>query len=255
MRRWQMPARLGVVIESAMKVPGVVAAVLVNSDGHVIECASWAESDLASAGAFASQMFRQWASAGADLGLGDVRSMLIERPGGPVTIAPLGQCGALVVIGNRTCRPGHLRFETRHARERVGEGTCTAPEPAINSPTNSDAEFDERGQKTDRVDPTPNHLTTGEVVLVGAHTFRLVTKLVSRLLQTKGVRSSRLRAYSPSSTIIDVMLEEGATLTAIGGSCLDDELSIEPTAPGGARLVLRAAKASLGSPTPIGSPG
>lgn len=244
-----MLARLGVVIESAMKVPGVVAAVLVNPDGHVIECASQAEGDLASAGASANQMFRQWAWAGSELGLGRVRSVLLERAGGPVTIAPLGRCGALVVIGDRTCRPGHLRFETRHARERVGEATRGAREPAF------DADFDERGRKTDGVAPAPSHLTAGEVVLVGAHTFRLVVKLLARLLQTKGVRSSRLRAYSPSSTIIDVMLEDGATLTAVGGSCLDDELSIERSAAGGAQLVLRAAKASLRSPAPIGSPG
>jgi hypothetical protein len=97
-------------------------------------------------------------------------------------------------------------------------------------------------------------LTAGEVVLVGAHTFRLVTRLVARLLQADGVRSSRLRAYSPASTIIDVVLEEGATLGAIGRNGFG-ELPIEPAAEGHTRLVLRAAKTSLRVPTPIGSPG
>jgi hypothetical protein len=100
----------------------------------------------------------------------------------------------------------------------------------------------------------PPRLTTGEVVLVGAHTFRLVTKLIGQLLQLKGVQSSRLRAYSPSSTIVDVVLEDGATLGAIDSSRLE-EFSIERTEAGGTRLVLRPCRSLVIPPTPIGSPG
>ncbi len=239
-----MTARLGAVIESTLQAPGVVAAVLVDSAGLAIEGASWTEGDLATAARSASDMLRQWASVGTELGIGGVRALLIERGGGPVAVWPAPHGGALLVVGNQSCRPGRLRRDAGLARDAVVEVARTLAEPQLSEPA---SKADEAGQFSGR-------LTAGEVVLVGAHTFRLVTKLVARLLQTKGVRSSRLRAYSPASTIIDVSLEEGATLAAIGRNCFGD-FPIKTAAEGHNRLVLNAAEPPLRIPTPIGSPG
>lgn len=241
-----MTVRLGAVVESPLKAPGVVAAVLVDSAGHAIEGASCAEGDLAAAARSASEMLKQWTSVGTELALGDVRSLLIERSGGPVTISPAPHGGAFVIIGNRSCHPGRLRHEARVARDAMVE-------VARNRASVAD-HFDELGGKVDEADLPSGRLTPGEVVLVGAHPFRLVTRLVARLLQTEGVRSSRLRAYSPGSTVIDVLLEEGATLAAIGRDCVG-EFPVERAAEGRTRLVLRAAKPPLRVPTSIGSPG
>lgn len=241
-----MTARLSAVIESTLKAPGVVMAVIVDAAGHAIEGASCADGDLAETARSASEMLKQWISVGAELGIGDVRSMLLERPGGPVTISPAPRGSALVIVGHPSCQPGRLRREARLATDAVAEiaglATNGADHPA------------EHVETVDAAARSTGRLTPGEVVLVGAHTFRLVTRVVARLLQTQGVRSSRLRAYSPGSTIIDVLLEEGATLAAIGRNCFGD-VPIERAADGHSRLVLRAAKASLRVPTPLGSPG
>jgi len=242
----------GVVLESTMKAPGVVASVLVDAHGTVIETISNADRDLAACGAVASQLLGMWASIGTDLGLGTVDSVLIEGEEGPATITPVGQDAALLVFGDRSCRPGRLRREARRAREamreveRAGPPAEVAPPPARTDHLNGDLV-----RTIEETSPSPSRsLTTGEVVLLGAHTFRLVTRLIAQLLQTKGVQSSRLRAHSPRSTIIDVVLEDGATLATIDRGGLD-ELALERTEEGGTRLILRAGTAL---PSPIGSP-
>lgn len=241
-----MTARLGAVIESTLRAPGVVTAVIVDAAGHAIDGASRADGDLAAAARSGSDILKQWVSVGSELRLGDVRSMLFERPGGPVAISPAPRGSTVVITGDATCRPGRLRREARLATEAVAEIAGRAANGADHPAGHPDT-VDEGRRSSGR-------LTPGEVVLVGAHTFRLVTRVVARLLQTQGVRSSRLRAYSPGSTIIDVLLEEGATLAAIGRACFGD-VPIERGGEGRSRLVLRAAKALLGTPTAIGSPG
>ncbi len=248
---WQMTSYLGVVLETAMKSPGVVAGALIDSQGCVVENACWVDGDPAVSGAVASQMLRRWASVGTDLGIGTVQSILIERPGGPVTITPVGQNVALVV-GNHACPPGRLRLQARRAREAMGNVDRMVPAPEVSAPSLLPEHLDDLVVTSEPAPPP--RLTTGEVVLIGTHTFRLVTNLIAQLLQLKGVQSSRLRAYSPSSTIVDVVLEDGATLGAIDSSRLE-EFSIERTEAGGTRLVLRACRSLAIPPTPIGSPG
>jgi len=240
-----MTSRLSVVLESAMKTLGVMASVLVDPDGSVIETASNVEGDLAVSGALAWQMRRMWTSVGTDLGMGAVDSMLLEWEGGSATITPMGQNATLLMFGSRACRPGRLRREARRGRERMDEGTPVTPPP----PT--DHLNDDLVRAIEEVAPARRPIT-GEVVLIGAHTFRLVTRLIAQLLQTRGVQSSRLRAYSPSSTIIDVVLEDGATLAAVDHGDLD-ELALERTEEGGTRLIFRAGTA-LGT-SPIGNRG
>jgi predicted regulator of Ras-like GTPase activity (Roadblock/LC7/MglB family) len=248
-----MTSHLRVVLESAVKSPGVVAGALIDSQGHVIEGACCVEGDLAASGASAGKMLRQWASVGADLGIGALQSMQIERPGGPATITPLGQDIALLIIGGHSCRPGFLHFQARRAREAMGEADRMVSEPGVSTQPQIPDPLD-LVVASEEVSPAPpSRLTTGEVVLVGAHTFLLVTKLVTQLLQMKGVQSSRLRAYSPNSTIVDVMLEDGASLEAIDRSRLEEFL-VERVEMGGTRLVLRASR-SLAAPTPIGTRG
>ena len=238
-----MTARLGALIDSTLQAPGITAAVLADSAGHAIEGASRTDGDLAAAARSATDMLTQWASVGTEMRMGGVRSLLIERGGGSVMISPAPLGATFVVIGNQSCQPGRLR---REARQRVGEverlGAAlvehrTGPADSTNAATSPSA-----------------RLARGEVVLIGAHTFRLVTNLVARLLQAKGVRSSRLRAYSPASTIIDVVLEEDVTLAGIGGSCFGD-FPIEPVAQARNRLVLKVARAPVRPATLIGSPG
>ena len=249
-----MTSRLSVASESVMKVPGIVAVALVDSDGCVIENVSCGEVDFAASAASASQILRQWALLGTDLDMGTVQSVLIERESGPATITPVGRNAALLVLGNRLCRPGHLRREVRRAREAMDEVERAGPSPEASPPPPADL-LSNLVRTTEEVSPAPApRLTTGEVVLIGAHTFRLVTKLIAQLLQMKGVQSSYLRAYSPAGTIIDVVLEDGATLATISRSGLE-EFAIERTEDRGARLVLRAETALATSPTPIGSRG
>jgi len=250
-----MTSYLGVVLETAMKSPGVVAGAFVDSQGRVVEHASWVDGDPAASGAAARQMLRRWASVGADLGIGTVQSILIERLGGPVTITPVGQNVALVIVGNRVCRPGRLRLQARQAREAMGEVDRMVSASEVSAPSQLPENLDDLVVTSEEAPPAPPpRLTTGEIVLVGTHTFRLVTKLIGQLLQLKGVQSSRLRAYSPRSTIVDVVLEDGATLAAIDSSRLE-EFSIERTEAGGTRLVLRACRSLAIPPIPIGSPG
>lgn len=241
-----MTARLGTAIESLLQIRGIVAAVFVDSAGHAIEGASCADDDLAAAARSAREILQRWAAVGMELGIGGVRSVLIEQTGGPVTIAAGARGAALVVVGDRSCRPGRVRREAGRARAAAmsawAEDTPAAIDP-VEERTGAAAATASGGR-----------LTAGEIVLVGAHPFRLVTRLVARLLQAKGVRSSRLRAYSPDSTVIDVELEEGGTLDAIAGDGFGD-LPVEPAAESGTRLVLKPARRSLGMPSPIGSAG
>ncbi len=249
-----MTSRLGVVLDSAMKLPGVVAAVLADSEGSVVEGASRVEDDLAASGTAASQMLKRWASVGTDLGIGTLQSMLIERVGGPATITPLGQDAVLLVVGNPSCRPGRLRHQAMRARAAADEVGRMAFEPDISAPLQiSDRPRQSHGGDRGGPPPQPPRLTKGEIVLVGAHAFRLVTKLIAQLLQLKGVHTSRLRAYSLSSTVIDVLMEDGA-LGTIDGTRLG-EFSIERAEEGGTRLILRPARAFGISPARIGSPG
>ena len=250
-----MTSYLGVALEVAMKSPGAVAGVLIDSGGFVIEKTSWMDGDLGSSGAVASQMLRQWAAIGTDLDIGPVQSILIERPGGLVTITPMTPDVALVVVGDHTSRPGRLRWQARRARTAMREGDRTLSEPEVIASPQPPEPVDELAAAIDEPAPAaPSRPAEGEIVLVGAHTFRLVTKLIERLVQLKWVRSSRLRAYSPSSTIVDVVLENGATLETIDRSRLE-EFSIERAEQGGRRLVLRAGKSLAVPPTPIGTPG
>ena len=250
-----MTSRLSVASESVMKVPGIVAVALVDSDGCVIENVSCGEVDFEASAAFASQMLRQWALLGTALDMGTVQSVLIEREGGPATITPVGRDAALLVLGNRLCRPGHLRREVRRAREAMDAVEHAGSPPEVSAPPPPAEHRSNVERTTEEVLPAPApRLTTGEVVLIGAHTFRVVTRLIAQLLQVKEVQSSYLRAYSPSGTIIDVVLEDGATLATISHSGLE-EFTIDRTEDRGARLVLRAGRALATSPTPIGSRG
>jgi predicted regulator of Ras-like GTPase activity (Roadblock/LC7/MglB family) len=248
-----MTSRVGAVLESAMHSPGIAAAVLVDSDGYVTEAASLIEGDLALQGAVASGMLRQWASLGTDLGLGELRSMLIEGAGGPTTITPAGSDAVVLLIGNRVCHPGRVLLEARRACRAMGDTgfPVSNPESGVLSPLDH---FDQPAGKMEEDPHAPAaKLTSGEVILTGTHTFRLVTKLLAQLLRVKGVRSSSLRAYSPSSTIIDVVLENDATLAIIEPGCLEEFL-IEGAEEGGTRLVLRPRTARASFPDPIGSP-
>ena len=221
----------------------IVAMVLMDSDGTVIESNACNGSDPQAYSTWASGVLRRWEGVGADMGLGPVRAVLIERGWGPAMITPVGPSTILLVVGNQSCRPGHLRFEAARTREAVAEAegdaareiVATAPPEPVNH-------LDDIVRTIEEVSPIPTlPPASGEVVLTGAHTFRSVTKLLARLLQLKGVRSSRLRAHSPSSTVIDVVLEEGATLTAIDPGCLN-ECSVEVAEESAKRLVLRAGK-------------
>jgi predicted regulator of Ras-like GTPase activity (Roadblock/LC7/MglB family) len=253
-----MSSRLGELLETTMKSPGVVAAVRVDSQGRIIEYASNVEGDFARTGSIASEMLRQWRSVGVDLGMGTVRSLMIERPDGPATITPLGPDAALLVIGTRSCRFGRLWLDAKRAWAALGEVKQTESEPEVGvSPRpaeHRDGLVRTLETTSATTTPAPHNLTMGEVVLKGAHTFRLVTKLVTQLLKMRGVRSSSLRAYSPISTVIDVVLEDGATMAAIDRQCFE-EFSIERTEEGGTRLVLRADEPFAVSPDPIGTPG
>jgi predicted regulator of Ras-like GTPase activity (Roadblock/LC7/MglB family) len=249
-----MTSRLGVLLESAIQSPGVVAAVLARSDGCVIENASRVENDQARSGAVAGNMLRRWTVTGLDLGMGVLHSLLIEETSGPAMIAPVGSDAILLVVGNQTCRPGHLRLAAKHATGALGELARTGLEADANVVPQPAEHLDPPPPAIDEdssaIPPASPTVTTGEVVLIGAHTFQLVTKLVTHLLKMRGVRSSRLRAYSPSSTIIDVVLEDGASLAAIDSQSLE-EFSVERTEGQGTRLVLRADSAFAISHGPI----
>lgn len=237
-----MTSHLRAVLAAAMTSPGVTAGVLFDHHGRAIESASWAGGDVAGWGAVASQMLRQWAFVGADLGIGALRSVLVERQGGPTMITPMEDDVALLIVGDRSCRLGQIRLMARRAREEMGERDRVISPAEPGAPPDVPEHFGDLTGTIEEVPPNvPAHVTTGEVVLVGTHTFRLVTRLIAHLLQTKGVRSSSLRAYSPSSTIVDVVLEKGATLETMDRSGLE-ELSVERAEAAGTRLVLRAGR-------------
>ena len=250
-----MTSHLRAVLASAMNAPGVVAGVLFDHLGHAIDSASWVEGDVAAWSAAANELLRQWASVGSDLRVGGVRSVLIERQDGPVTITPMEDDAALLIVGNRSGRPGHLRLAARRARGLMSECDQVNSAPESSLPPDVPDHIGDPVTTTGEVRPSASsHLTTGEVILVGAHTFRLVTKLIAHLVQTKGVRSSTLRAYSPSSTVVDVVLENGATLETIDRSGLA-EFSVERAEEAGARLVLRASRPLALAGPPMGNSG
>lgn len=244
-----MASHLG-VLESAVKSPGVVAAALIDSQGCVIEGACCAEADLAASGATAGLMLRQWAAVGRDLGVGALQSVLVERPGGSATVTPVEPNVALLIVGGHSCRIGGLRVQTRRAREAMGRADGMGSGRAGAAPRTPDPLDDIEVQTAEVPTAPPSRLTPGEVILVGAHTFRLVTRLIAHLLETKGVRSSRLRAYSPSSTVVDVVLEAGASLEAIDRGRLE-EFVVERAEARGTRLVLRARR-PVRAPAPVG---
>lgn len=249
-----MTSRIGVVLDSALHSSGAVAAVLVGSDGGVIEAASLAEDEFAPLGVAASEILRQWTAVGTDLGMGLLQTLMIERAGGPMTITPAGPDGMLLIIGHQSCRPGRARLDAKRVKEAMLKVEWAPTEPEGIAPPPPSDHFDHLVRTTAEGSSSspPTGLTAGEVVVIGAHTFRLVTKLIAQLLQMRGVRSSRLRVYSPSSTIIDVDLEDGATLATVDRGSLE-EFSIEQPEQGGTRLILHAR--NVFSPNAIGSPG
>jgi predicted regulator of Ras-like GTPase activity (Roadblock/LC7/MglB family) len=248
-----MTSRIGAVLGSALHSPGVIAAVLIDSDGCVIETASLAENDLAPLGVAAGEIVRQWSLVGTDLEMGTLRSLMIERADGLTLVTPVGPDSTLLIVGDQPVRPGLARLDAKRIREAIlTEPAVAEPERIAPPPIDH---FDDLVRTAEGdVSSPPASLTAGEVVVIGAHTFRLVTKLIAQLLQIRGVRSSRLRAYSPSGTIIDVVLEDGATLATVDRGSLD-EFSIEQTEQEGTRLILQARKAFAFSPDAIGRPG
>jgi hypothetical protein len=260
-------SRLAAILHAALNTAGIVAAVHLDRLGHVIHAPAWRTADLSAAGDRARGLLEQWQTVGRDLHAGGVVSMLLDRTSGPVVIAPLPGDATLLVMGDQDCRPGRVRAETVRvtaalaavsaeeqaepreapAGDRAGMPADAAGDPeaeeAALPPAEPTAEValadahreavsSERGGRAAR---------TGEVVLLGAHTFRLVRKLVAQLLETKGVRTASLRAYSPVSTVVDVVLEEETTLAAIGPQDLQ-EFAVERTEANRSRLVLRPAK-------------
>jgi predicted regulator of Ras-like GTPase activity (Roadblock/LC7/MglB family) len=252
-------SRLAAVLHSLLNTAGVIAAVHLDRRGRAIPAPAWRTIDLSAAGDRARGLLEQWNAVGRDLHAGGVVSMLLDATSGPVMITPLPDDATLLVMGDQECPPGRVRVETRRASaaiaavggevqvpspgagaERVEDRAATAAEPAPREDAGAAALPEARDDPAAAGNARPS-ARTGEVVLLGAHTFRLVRRLVAQLLETKGVRTASLRAYSPVSTVVDVVLEEEATLAAIGPADLQ-EFAVERTEEHRSRLVLRPAK-------------
>lgn len=199
-----------------LTMPSIAAAMLMKRDGSVVERAPSDEVGSETLRAITHDLVALWESAGTDLGIGRPRALLVETTCGPLSIMPVGRDALLVAVGNGSCSIGRIRRQMQRARQAGG-------------------------LSADRLGDGP----PGEVVVIGVSTFRFTARLVAALSRARGVRSARLRAYTPGRITIDVAFEEGGTLASITSASLE-ESSLEVIERSDARLL-------LGVSTPVAS--
>jgi predicted regulator of Ras-like GTPase activity (Roadblock/LC7/MglB family) len=272
-----MAGRSSDVLASATCVSGILRAGLADAKGRLIVQAPDGERDLDAAAKGIPIMLAMCRAAGRDLGCGAVRMITVEGLTAHVAIAPAEDASALLLVADARCRLGRLRMEAERARAGMMTPPLPTPDTAVSAAGDTPARVQREAAvpqepatapagkaaptRPSEADGTTGTVganvpvsrpagTSGEVVVLGTHTFRLVRKLAEQLLKIDGVRSSRLRAYSPCSTVIDVGLDDGATLAGIDTRPLND-VAVERTEDGGTRLVLRVERTTAGP----GSPG
>ena len=249
-----MTSLLKGLLENMAQVPGTRAVLIVEHQGVVLERCASEEINLETARTIAGAALRQWEAVGADLELGSPKSLLIECAPGPVAITPIDRHRALVVIGNDHCSIGRIRPDARRAEEAMArvERATDVPAQASAQPPVWLPEGSSRGNEPLRIIEVapaeqPAEESTGEIVVSGVHTFRLATRLATAFTHLPGIRSSRLRAYTPGRTVFDVTLEDPAALSTIPITRLDD-VQIEVVEQTARRLVLRIAHPVIAAP-------
>lgn len=107
------------ILDSLLKVEGVIAALVVGRDGFVIEAAAVNTLDTDSVGAIAASSLAASDAMGEALTLGALDAILIEYEQGPVALTPAGPDAVLAVVGDQSANLGRVRVEMRKVRQAV----------------------------------------------------------------------------------------------------------------------------------------
>jgi predicted regulator of Ras-like GTPase activity (Roadblock/LC7/MglB family) len=212
-------------------VPCIVAAVLLKADGSMIERSMSEGIDLETVQTIARDMMPLWEWVGRDVEMGRPRALLVERGSGPLSIMPVGADTLLAAMGDRSCSLGRLLRQMTRAKDALYDA---APVAAGADGTDELAPVVERAS-----DLRPEAGRVGEVVVIGANTFRFALSVVTTLARATGVRSASLKTYAPGSIAIDVAFEGDGSLSSIAAGSIGD-CSLHVIERTDARLVLGA---------------
>jgi predicted regulator of Ras-like GTPase activity (Roadblock/LC7/MglB family) len=264
-----MVSSLREILGQMTGVPCIVAAVLLKPDGSMIEQSMTAGVDLETVQTIARDMMPAWESVGRDVEIGKPRMLVLERGSGPLSIMPIGRDTLLAAIGNPSCSLGQLHRQMTRARDALDEaapiaagadgtdGAARTVDPASDVPLTRakdvldeaaliDAAADGTDGAAPAVEPAPDLQPVpgrmGEVVVIGAITFRVALRLVATLARATGVRSASLKTFAPGGIAIDVVIEGDGALASITASSIGD-CSLTVIERTDARLV-------LGTPAP-----
>jgi predicted regulator of Ras-like GTPase activity (Roadblock/LC7/MglB family) len=127
------PNNLPWMLDDLVEVPHVVSAVVLSTDGLIIQKSSFMSQDLAEIlAAGASSMYSLAAGAGRRFGTGVVQQVVIEYDGNTLFLAAAGPNARLAVLCQRDIDMGMVAYEVSRLVTRIGEFIGTgARSPAL----------------------------------------------------------------------------------------------------------------------------
>ena len=137
MTRLDMQNNLTWMLDDLVEIPHVSYAVVLSTDGLIIQKSSSLQHDVAEIlAAGASSMYSVAAGTGRRFDSGPVQQVIIEYHGRTLFIAEAGQNARLAVLCDQSVDLGTLAYETGRLVTRIGEYLGTTPRVAV-SPVDS----------------------------------------------------------------------------------------------------------------------
>ena len=106
------------ILRDLIRVEGINAAIVVGSDGFVIEHISHVNVDTDALGAMASTSFGMSVAMGSQLCRGNCEHVLVELEHGPILLTLVSQNNILAVMATKGANLGRIRYEMKKFKDR-----------------------------------------------------------------------------------------------------------------------------------------
>ncbi len=107
------------LLSDLIKIEGINAAVMIGSDGYVIEHLSNNKIDHDAVGAMASTSIGMSVTMGQHLGKGNCEHVLIELEHGPILLTLVNKNEILVIVAAKGANVGRIRYEMKKNKDRI----------------------------------------------------------------------------------------------------------------------------------------
>lgn len=107
------------ILSDLIRVEGINAAIVVGTDGFVIEQVSQTNVDMDALGAMASTSFGVSMALGSKLCKGNCEHVLVELEQGPIMLTLVSQHEILAVMAAKDVNLGRIRFEMIKYKDRI----------------------------------------------------------------------------------------------------------------------------------------